>query len=164
MMEGAKKKTLKGRAPPAAAGSAARQESGAALADHAALSAAVDAFVSDNSSFESSYAIKEALDDANRCSDLQTLFAVPLRHKLFSLDGALRWALFLHAAPDRAVQEGDPPFSEGAAFSSEAALTLVTQIYDRGTQEAVWDHFEPDEEDEGDEGDDETGEGSASAG
>lgn len=152
------KKAPKGRS--ALTASAIIPSSGLALADHAILNRAVESFIRDHCCFESMVAINEAIDDIGKCVDVQSAFAVPLRHKLFSMDAALRWVLFLAMAPDRAVQEGDSPFSNDTEFSTQTALDLVATVYDLGVQETVWDHFEPDEEGEDDEegGDDEEGE------
>jgi len=160
MSEPSKKKTVKaggrgaalgggthlGGAPPAHLGGG-----GAALGDHVLLSCAVESFVRDNNNFESSLALNAALDDMNTSSDLQTLFEVPLRHKLFAMEGALRWVLFLRVAPERAVKEGDAPFSAEIEFSPGGALDLIAQVYDVGLQEAAWDHFEPDSDEDEDE-------------
>src|SRR3954469_3688670 len=107
MTEIARKKAAKGKAQ-------SRQERAVepstALETHAVLSAAVDGFVRENSNFESSFALDAALADANASPDLHSLFQAPLQHKILSMEGALRWLLFLHVAPGRAEQEGDPPF------------------------------------------------------
>ncbi len=116
------------------------------LAAHELLCAAAEEFMHSNSTFESSVAVGAAFDDFCQCGSVQAAFAVPLQHKIFSLDAALRWILFLSLAPARAAEEGDAPLS--APFDAAAALALVAAVYDSGVQAAVWDHFEPDESDD----------------
>lgn len=113
--------------------------------------AAVESFVRSGSSFESSTAIDAAVADLGKCTSLQDAFAVPLQHKLFSMDGALRWALFLAVAPDHETPGGGPPFANGPKFSTQDAFDLIAAVYDAGVQAAVWDHFGEDEDDEEDE-------------
>jgi len=126
------------------------------LAAHPILSRAIEEFVRENANFESSLAINGAIDELNQSFDLQTVFATPLSHKLFPMDAALRWVLFLTLAPGRAVQEGDTEFSaEVPRFLPEDALNLLAGVYDVGVQEAVWNHFDAALDDEGDDEEDE---------
>jgi hypothetical protein len=122
------------------------------LAAHEILFGAIDGFVHSNCNFESSVPVDAAIDEIGKSLNLQDTFATPLRRQLFSMDSALRWVLFLAVAPERAEREGDAPFAPGS-FSSPDALALVSQVYDIGVQEAVWDYFDADEG--ADEGDDE---------
>ncbi len=126
-----------------------------ALIEHAALFRAIENFIRANSNFESSIPINAAVDELGKSADLTTTFSIPLQHKLLTMEGALQWVLFLSVAPDRAVQEGDAPFSPEAPFSSAQALALLAGVYDVGVQEAVWEHFALDDEDEDDEDDEE---------
>jgi len=151
MADASKKKAPKER--PTTSASAA-PPAAAALADHPILSHAVEGFIRSNNNFESSVAINTAIEDIGKCADIQSVFAVPLQHKLFTMDSALRWVLFLSVAPGRAVQEGDAPFSDGTKFSPQAALGLVSAVYDVGVQETVWDHFEPEDDEYEDSGED----------
>ena len=155
MADTRKKKTPKERPPAAQATPAVAKTAvagGATLADHPILHYAMEGFIRDNSNFESSLPINTVVDEIGRCSDLQSTFATPLQHKLFTMDAALRWALFVHLAPDRAVSEGDPAFSKNSAFSPGAALELIAAVYDIGIQGAVWDLFDPEDEDDEEEG------------
>jgi len=136
-MSSAAAKKLAATAAPAAA---------ANLAACPRLCHAVDGFIRGNTNFESSIAINTVADEAAACATHRALFETPLRHKLFTIDAALRWALFLSVAGGRAEAEGDAPFSAAAPFLVHEALALVGGIYDVGLQEIAWDHFEADEE------------------
>jgi hypothetical protein len=116
------------------------------LADCPRLFHAADGFIRGNTNFESSIAINMVVDEAATCTGYSELFQTPLRHKLFTVDAALRWALFLSVSGARAIEEGDAPFAPTAPFNVAAALTLIGQIYDVGLQEIAWDHFEADED------------------
>lgn len=117
------------------------------LAAHEALFHAIDGFIRANCNFESSVPVNAAIDEIGKSATLQGAFTTPLQHQLFNMDSALRWVLFLAVAPERAEKEGDAPFAPGS-FSSQDALTLISQVYDIGVQETVWEHFEPEEEDD----------------
>ena len=124
------------------------------LAAHEILFGAIDGFVRSNCNFESSVPVNAAIDEIGKSLNLQDTFAIPLQRQLFSMDSALRWVLFLAVAPERAEREGDAPFAPGS-FSSPDALALVSQVYDIGVQEAVWEYFDPGDDDDG-EGDTES--------
>lgn len=128
-----------------------------ALSAHAALYDAVESFVRVNCHVESSILINAALADLGLCRDLNELFSTPIRRQLFSMSVAQNWVLFLRNAPARAAQEdGGAPFSDASPFDTVEAMTLLESVYDIGVQEAVWDHFEEDDEDE--DGDEDEGE------
>lgn len=115
------------------------------LSSHERLFGAVDGFIRSNCNFESSVPVNAAIDAIGSATSLQDVFAAPLQRQLFNMDSSLRWALFLTVAPERAENEGDAPFAP-ESFSSQEALTLVSQVYDIGVQESVWEHFEGVEE------------------
>jgi hypothetical protein len=118
---------------------------------------AIDGFIRANCNFESSVPVNAAITEIGTSESLQDAFMIPLQRQLFNLDAALRWVLFLTIAPERAEKEGDSPFAPGS-FSCQDALTLVSQVYDIGVQESIWEHFEDDDEDdEDDEEEDEEG-------
>lgn len=121
-------------APPAA-------EDSPPLSACGLLYCAAESFIRDNAYFESSIPVNEALGELGRCATLEAAFAVPLQHKLFAMDTALLWLLFLRVAPGHAVEEGDKPFSAAAPFDAAEALSLLTQVYDLGVQDAVWGYF-----------------------
>jgi hypothetical protein len=118
-------------------------------AAHEHLFHAIDGFIRANCNFESSVPVNAAIDDIGKSTSLQEAFTTPLQRQLFNMDSALRWVLFLAVAPERAEKEGDAPFAPGS-FSSQEALALVSQVYDIGVQETVWEHFEPEEDEEDD--------------
>jgi hypothetical protein len=139
-------------AAPAKGGKAGRRheevvEPRGGLAEQEALFRAISSYVRSNTNFESSIPTDAAIEEIGNCLTLGEAFRIPLQRQIFSMDSALRWVLFLGAAPTRAEEEGDQPLT-GKAFSPAEALDLITQVYDLGMQEAVWDHFEVDEDDE----------------
>jgi hypothetical protein len=126
------------------------KKAGAALREHVALYGATENFIRGNSNFESAHPINAVVDAVAACTNFATLFATPLQHKLFTMESALRWVLFLNMAPARAAQEDDCSFSPEAPFNAGEALTLLAGVYDIGVQEVVWELFEAEEEDEED--------------
>jgi hypothetical protein len=136
---------------PASLSSSGAYPAPSALLEYEALFHAIDGFIRANTNFESSIPTNEAIDAIGRCTDLKSVFSTPLQRQLFSMDTALRWVLFLSVAPERAVTEGDEPFDPAESFSAQEALALISNVYDIGVQETVWDHFEVDEDEEDDE-------------
>ncbi len=117
------------------------------LESYSQLSSAVKSFIDSNSNFESSVPVDAAIAEISNLADLMSVFALPLQHRLFSFDTALRWVLFLSVAPEKAVTFGEERFSPNFPFNTEGALNIIAQVYDRGIQDCVYDHFD-DEEDE----------------
>jgi hypothetical protein len=124
-----------------------------ALLEHEVLYYAVEGFIRGNSNFESSGPVNDLVDEIGKCCRFEEVFAMPIQHKIFTMEVALRWALFLGTAPARAIEEGDSPFSPNKGFDANEAIYLIASVYDVGLQEAVWEHFE--DEDDDDEDDDE---------
>jgi len=143
---------------PRRAPAATQSRRGGALSEYSRLYDAAGEFVRANSSFESSVLINSAIDALGTTTDLNSAFLVPLQYRLFTMDAALHWALFLANAPDRAVREGDAPFSLDAPFDANGALSGIASVYDVGVQMVVWEHFECDSEDEDGSENDEAGE------
>ncbi len=94
--------------------------------------------------------VNAAISEIGKCDNLQDAFAVPLARRLFGIDAALRWVLFMTIAPDRA--EGDSIFAAGCGFSPQDGLTLISQVYDLGVRDAVLDHFDDESSSEASEG------------
>ena len=65
------------------------------IKDLDALNFAIDSFIRSNSNFESSIIINAATEEVEQCTSMQLAFAVPLQHKLLTLDSALKWVFFL---------------------------------------------------------------------
>jgi hypothetical protein len=120
-----------------------------------ALFHAIDGFVRANCNFESSIPVNAAIDDMVKLNNLQEIFAIPLQRQLFNFDTAVKWVFFLSVVPTRAQEEGDEMIANLGEFSSKEAFNLIAQVYDIGTQENIWVHFDyDDEEDEEDEAED----------
>jgi len=127
------------------------------LGDHDLLFNAIDSFVAANLNFESSVPCDKLMVALEKCTTIHAVFEEPLRHGLFSMDVALRWLLFLSVAPAHAVEEGDEPFAPDTLDLYEA-LKRISGVYDLGMQEAVFAHFEDDDEDDDEDEDEEEGE------
>ena len=112
------------------------------LNEHAELFHAVENFIRTNSNFESSIPVNTTIELLGDCTSLQDVFTLVLRRQLLNMDGALRWAFFLSLAPARAENDGDRPFSGASPFSASSALSLIASVYDIGTGEVVYDHFD----------------------
>lgn len=119
---------------------------------------AIEGFIRQNANFESSIVQKRVVDEIGAATDVMVAFAVPMQNALLSMDGALRWAMFWRAAIDR----NDTADFPSDMFTADAAIRLITQVYDTGFQDAVLQYFEESDssdDDEGDEGDDTDPEG-----
>jgi hypothetical protein len=152
------KKKGAGQASTAKAGTAKKLVK---LAEMPILTHAIESFIQDNTNSESSIPINDAIEDMSQCTDLMAVFTAPLQRQLLDLDGALHWILFLSQAPARAIADGDAAFPEPLPVAD--ALALAVRVYDIGVQNAVWEHFEADDDDESDEDDAEDEEEAARA-
>ena len=121
------------------------------LQDHSQLSAAVKSFISSGANFESTTFVDSVIAETDAATDLMTVFALPLQHRLMSFDTALRWTMFLSVAPLKAIDLGDKPFSAHLPFSAGDALNIIAQVFDRGIQDCAYVHFDEDEDEDEDE-------------
>jgi hypothetical protein len=153
-----------GTPPP---GGAARKKGGEeggpplSVGDCPRFLAAADKFVSENSGFESSAVGEAVRRDLERATSLYQASLIPLRHKVFGFETALKWGFFVHAAGGRLFSEEAeelppafrdpalwPPFDAGKFFGELAA------IYDLAVETAVWEHCNSDSESDDDDDDD----------
>ena len=118
---------------------------------------AIDSFIRGNSNFESSIVVNTAIEELEQCASLQQCFALPIQHKLFNIDTALKWILFLNIVPEKIVEQNaeDEEFSplveefnSFSEFSCSDAMKLIASIYDIGVQDIVLSHLEDDESDD----------------
>lgn len=126
---------------------------------------AIDSFIRGNSNFESSIVVNTAIEELEQCVSLQQCFALPIQHKLFNIDTALKWILFLNIVPEKIVEQSTEDeefaplveeFNSFSEFSCSDAMKLIASIYDIGIQDIVLSHLEDDESDS-DEDSDEDG-------
>lgn len=120
-----------------------------------ALFHAIDGFVRANCNFESSIPVNAAIEDMIKLTNLQEIFAIPLQRQLFNFDTAVKWVFFLSVVPEKAQEEGDEMIAQLGEFSSKEAFNLIAQVYDIGTQENIWVHFDYDEDEEDEEDEEE---------
>jgi hypothetical protein len=133
------------------------------LKDFDLLLCPMDSFIRGNGNFESSMVINAAIDDLEKCSSFQQCFAIPLQHKLFNMETALKWVLFLNIVPQKIIEHSTDDeefmqtvdeFKEFSSFSCEGAMGLISSIYDLGIQDTILSHLEDDDDDEDDEDED----------
>jgi len=134
------------------------------LKDFDLLLCPMDSFIRGNGNFESSMVINAAIDDLEKCSSFQQCFAIPLQHKLFNMETALKWVLFLNIVPQKIIEHSTDDeefmqtideFKEFSSFSCEGAMGLISSIYDLGIQDAILSHLEDDDDDDDEDDDDE---------
>lgn len=109
------------------------------LTEHPSLLQAVESFIKGVAGFESSVAFQATLAEASLCTSPRALFEVPIKQRLFSMDAALSWMLFLSLAPGHAAKNGDALFSPH--LKAQEALDLIADVYDAGVDELL-EHFE----------------------
>ena len=121
------------------------------------LFGAIENFIRENAVFESSIPINAAIEEMAACTDLQSVFLVPISRQLLSMEGALLWIHFLVMAPEHAAEEaaadegnGGAPFGELDAVQAHKTLS---NIYDVGAETNVWTHFDSDFDDDDDDSD-----------
>lgn len=121
---------------------------------------AMDSFIRANGNFESSIVINTAVEELEKCESLQQCFAIPLQHKLFNIDSALKWVLFINIVPEKIIEQNSEdeeftPLLEDfntftSDFSANDSLKLIASVYDLGVQDIVLSHLEDDSDDESD--------------
>jgi hypothetical protein len=127
------------------------------------LNFAMDGFIRGNGNFESSVVINAAIEELEQCESFQQCFAIPLQHKLFSMETALKWVLFLTVIPDKIIEQESEDeefakqldeFNTFKEFSSSDALKLIASVYDLGIQDAILSHLDDGSDSDSDDGDD----------
>lgn len=114
------------------------------------LISAMDRFCSEHSHFESSTVGSMVHGMMAESSDMNEAALVPLQHKIFDFDSALKWGFFLmQAVPRILAEDGDE-----SAFPFDVAVynNELVGIYDVAVESTVWDLCE-EEDDESDESD-----------
>ena len=91
-------------------------------------------FCAEHTHFESSAASARVLDELAAAADANCAALVPLRHKIFDFDAALRWGFFLEMVLPQFRLPGD-------AFDAAAYHRSLSTVYDLAVQTAVWDHL-----------------------
>ena len=123
---------------------------------------AMDSFIRGNSNFESSIVVNTAIEELEQCASLQQCFSLPIQHKLFNIDTALKWILFLNIVPEKIVEQNAEDeefaplvdeFNSFSVFSCKDAMKLIASIYDIGIQDIVLSHLDDESDDESDDED-----------
>lgn len=132
------------------------QKADAKMSSEAFIANAVRSFLEANSVVESTALIEQAVVALDGCVSSDEAFPVPISCGLLSMSGALSWALLLSvlsraeievdASPDVAAEASAPSFDR--TFDANAALKLIEEVFDKGVQDVVWDHFDESEDDD----------------
>jgi hypothetical protein len=110
------------------------------------LIGAMGRFCAEHTHFESSIAGERVLDELAAATDVNHAALVPLRHKIFDFDTALRWGFFLSQALPHLALDG-PRMIGGPNLDFDVGLyhNSLASVYDLAVQNAVWDLCEPGE-------------------
>ncbi len=109
----------------------------------------IRSFLAGNMFFESSAPLHAALRDIAACETLNEAFVAALRHKLLSVGGALKLALFLREG----IAHGRGP-AAAAAFDANRAMHDIGRCYDLAMRHIVWAHVGGGSGSDGKDGDD----------
>ena len=120
------------------------------------LFAAAEAFLMENTNFESSQPVAAAVEALGGLRSLREVFLAPLRRRLLGMEAALKWLLFLSAAPGLAREKEEEVPEALAVLDASEALGQIATVYDLGFQAAVAAHFEDSEDDDSDDSDDDS--------
>lgn len=107
---------------------------------HPVLLDAIEFFLSENTVFESSNAVQLAMEEIEKCPNLNEAFIIAIQHKLLGMDGALRFGLFLAQAPEKINREIDvpePTFALADKFSADAAMNVVYDVFNLAVSSIV---------------------------
>lgn len=98
----------------------------------------VQRWIETHTSFESSTPIASAMTEIKSAKTLNDVFVIPLQRQLLGLDSALKFMLFLSLGAPKILEESDTPDIK-AEFSVTTAFETITQVFDLGINEIVWD-------------------------
>jgi hypothetical protein len=119
------------------------------ISECTALHKAMKNFVDEHANFESECVIASVILDIGKSDSLSKAAEVPIRHKIFTMESALMWALFLNVAPEVAAKtENEPQAPKLDRFSLRALFALIAKVYDRGVKEIISQYFTPDDDEE----------------
>lgn len=137
-----------------AKGGAASTTSGETIKDHERLIDVMDRFCAENSHFESSTVANVVRSEMGDQPDIHAAALVPLRHKIFGFDAALKWGFFLSLAVPRILVENGETLA--VPFDIVRYNKDLPGIYDLAVDALldVCEEDESDDEDEDDEDDD----------
>jgi hypothetical protein len=148
---GTEKKTAGRRNLAASVNSLAISSAGGApstVGDIPRLINAMDRYASEHSGFESSTVGSIVQSEMAAATDINHAALVPLRHKIFTFDVALKWGFLLSNIAPRILSEdgGSLP----ASFDLLRYNAELVTIYDLAVESGVWEYCEEEEDDEDD--------------
>lgn len=109
---------------------------------------AMDRFASEHSGFESTTVGNIILSEMAAATDVNHAALVPLRHKIFTFDVALKWGFLLSNIVPRILAEDGGILP--AAFDLLRYNAELVTIYDLAVFDGVWEYCEEEDEDEDD--------------
>ena len=112
------------------------------LKDRPCALEAVEGFIRDNTSFESSGALTAAMEAIGGCATLSEVHTTALKHKLFTMESALLFAAFLRALPSKPAEE-ELPIPKAAHLDMNDAHDTWARVYDIGVKKAIFDVIDP---------------------
>lgn len=127
----------------------------ATVGDIARLVNAMDRFATEHSGFESSTVGGIVLNEMAAARSVYEAALVPLRHKIFTFEVALKWGFFLSNIAPRILAEEERSLSDAlaGAFDLLGYNAELVVIYDLAVDSCVWDYCEEDDDADVDEDD-----------
>ncbi len=131
-----------------------KSKAGTPLSEYQLLYDAVEAFVESHVNFENNETIEEVLDELKKTTDYRSMFKIPLAHKLFSMQSAMEWLIFIQLATKQDTQGGNTnKFSSLTNFSADDATNIILNVYTQSIEQNYLEFFAADSEDEDDDED-----------
>ena len=109
------------------------------------LIGAMDRFATEYSSFESTTVGENVQRELAAATDINHAALIPLRHKIFGFDVALKWGFFLMNIVPRILSEDGRTFAAPLFDIARYNAELVT-IYDLAVETLVWDYCDQEDE------------------
>jgi len=115
------------------------------------LIGAMDQYVSEHSSFESSEVGTMVLNAMGACTDINKAAITPISHKVFSYDVAVSWGFVLAAIVPRILSEEGIKITP--SFDLAQYIKVILTVYDLAAEANVWSYCDA-EDSEGEDDDD----------
>lgn len=109
----------------------------------------LESYLSDNSSFSSSTAVKMTMDKIAELNNINEIFLVPIREKVLDFDGAKNWAFFLATCFKKYMMEDLKVSSYN--FDVNEAFTIIEKVYDLAMEDYLSHIYDEEEENHDDE-------------
>lgn len=109
---------------------------------------AVVEFISQNSSFESNEAIDETIKKIEQVQSMEDFFRIPIENRLFNFTKSLQWLYFI-CFIIRVINDEHIiiPSAFNASFSSNDAMTYLSNKYSLANESFYRDYFNDSDDD-----------------